>query len=60
VQFTAVSNRTYTVQYSDGLNPPRWQKLGDILAQRVTRTETVLDPSPRNNRLYRIVTPIQP
>ena len=27
VQFTAVSNRTYSVQYTDGLSPARWKKL---------------------------------
>ena len=60
VQFTAVSNRTYSVQYTDGLSPARWKKLGDVLAQGVTRTETVVDSSPRTDRLYRVVTPIQP
>ncbi len=60
LQFSAVSNRTYTVQYTDRLNPAQWKKLADVLAQNVTRIETVPDPNPRTNRLYRIVTPIQP
>ena len=60
VQFIAVSNRTYTVQYTDGLTPSRWKKLGDVLAQSITRTQSVVDPNPRTNRLYRIVTPAQP
>jgi hypothetical protein len=60
VQFIAVSNRTYTVQYTDALNPIQWKKLGDVMAQNVNRAEAVPDPNPRTNRLYRIVTPIQP
>ncbi len=60
LQFNAVSNRTYTVQYTDRLNPTQWKKLADVLARNVTRIETVPDPSPRTNRIYRIVTPIQP
>jgi len=60
VQFIAVSNRTYTVQYTDGLSPTQWKKLGDVLARTFTRVESVPDPNPRTNRLYRIITPIQP
>jgi hypothetical protein len=60
VQFIAVSNRTYTVQYSDTLNPAYWQKLADVLARNVTRTESVVDSTARTNRLYRVVTPSQP
>ena len=55
--FTAVSNRTYTVQYSSTLNPLSWQKLSDVLAGNVTRTATVSDPN--TNRFYRLITPIQ-
>jgi hypothetical protein len=60
LQFTAVSNRTYTVQYSDGVTPVRWQKLADIFGKPVTRVETVADPNTRTNRYYRVVTPLQP
>jgi hypothetical protein len=59
VQFTAVSNRTYTVQYTDGLNPILWGKLGDVLARATTRLETLIDPGAGTNRYYRLVTPIQ-
>jgi hypothetical protein len=58
--FNAVSNRTYTVQYSDGLNPVQWNKLADVLARKTTRVEVVVDPSGGANRYYRLVTPIQP
>jgi len=60
LQFTAVSNRTYTVQYTDNLSPIIWHKLADVLARNVTRTETVIDPNATTNRFYRLVIPIQP
>jgi hypothetical protein len=60
ISFNAVSNRSYTVQYTDGLNPPRWRKLGDVLIRNVTRTEVLRDPNFNTNRYYRLVVPIQP
>jgi hypothetical protein len=60
VQFTAVSNRTYSVQYSDDITAGQWRRLADVVAGENTRVESVIDPNPRTNRLYRIVTPIQP
>jgi hypothetical protein len=60
VSFNAVSNRTYSVLYTDGLNPASWQKLGDIPAKTTTRTEVVNDFTSTTNRFYRLVTPIQP
>ncbi len=60
LQFSAVSNRTYTVQYTDHLGSGPWKKLADVLASNVTRIESVTDSNPRTNRLYRIVIPIQP
>jgi hypothetical protein len=59
VQFNAVSNRTYTVQYTDGLNPVQWQKLADVLARAATRLETIFDPGTGPTRYYRLVTPMQ-
>jgi hypothetical protein len=59
LQFNAVSNRTYTVQYSDGLAPAMWQALAIIPARTSTRAETVVDPNPATNRVYRLVTPMR-
>jgi hypothetical protein len=59
-QFLAISNRTYTVQYTDGLSPIAWQKLNDVPAHATNRVEVIVDPSPVDNRYYRIVTPSQP
>jgi len=60
LQFTAVSNRTYTVQYTDSLNPAAWRKLADVLGRSTTRTENITDPNATTNRFYRLVIPIQP
>lgn len=60
VQFIAVSNRTYTVQSADRLDPAIWTRLSDVLARTNSRTEIVIDPAPLSPRYYRLVTPIQP
>jgi hypothetical protein len=60
ISFNAVSNRTYTVQYTDGLNPLLWKKLTDVPARNTTRSEAAVDSSSNTNRYYRLVTPIQP
>ena len=54
-----VSNRTYTVQYSDAL-PASWSKLADLIARTNNRVELLLDPAWVTNRFYRVVTPRQP
>lgn len=61
IWFLAMSNRTYTVLYSDGLNPVYWRTLGNVLARtNAPRVESVIDPAPRNNRFYRLLTPARP
>jgi len=60
IQVAAVSNRTYSVQYSDILNPGQWRKLGDIFARVTNRVETFADASHNTNRFYRVVLPQQP
>jgi hypothetical protein len=59
LRFNAVSNRTYTVQYSDGLDPALWRALAVIPARTTTRLESVVDPDPAANRFYRLVTPVR-
>lgn len=58
--FAAAPNRTYTVQYSDGLDPVVWRKLADVPAQAESRVEVLTDPAPTANRFYRLITPRQP
>ena len=60
VTFAAVSNRTYTVQYTDVLPAAGWQKLADVVSRPSNRVEVMVDPNWRTNRFYRAVTPRQP
>ncbi|HYV30506.1 MAG TPA: hypothetical protein VEO53_05280, partial [Candidatus Binatia bacterium] len=60
LQFEAVSNRTYTVQYSDGPTGSPWLKLADVVARTNNRVETFLDPGWTTNRFYRVATPRRP
>jgi hypothetical protein len=57
LQFVAISNRTYTVEYKNGLDDPIWVRLADIAARGSNRLETVSDPSPGMLRFYRLLTP---
>jgi len=59
IQFAAVSNRTYTVQYADVLAGGPWRKLADVDARATNRIETVTDPAPGAGRYYRLVVPKQ-
>ena len=54
----AVSNRTYTVQYSEVL-PASWNKLADLIARATNRVEAIKDPNWTTNRFYRIALPAQ-
>jgi hypothetical protein len=55
--FTAVSNRTYTVEFKDALSEAVWSKLTDVVAQPVTHLESVVDSNFTTNRYYRLATP---
>ncbi len=57
ISFLAVSNRTYTVEYKDGLDTLIWTRLGDVVPKNVNWTATITDPSPGTNRYYRLATP---
>lgn len=59
VQFHAVSNRTYTVEYTDQLGAP-WLRLADFSARSTNRIESFPDPVWTTNRSYRLVTPGRP
>lgn len=59
IWFHAVSNRTYTVQCTDSLNPSEWRRLADVLARPTNRVEVLTDPAPGPQRCYRIVSPLQ-
>jgi len=59
LNFGAVSNRTYGLDYRDNLSAP-WSRLTDVLANPTNRVETILDPAWTTNRFYRVTTPRQP
>ncbi len=58
--FGAISNRTYSVQYSDVPTGILWLKLTDVTAHATNRIETIYDSGYATNRLYRLATPQQP
>jgi hypothetical protein len=58
--FGAISNRTYSIQYSDVLGSGLWFKLADAVAHATNHVESIVDPSSQTNRIYRLVTPQQP
>ena len=58
--FGAVSNRTYTVQYSPSAAGGPWSNLVHIVSLPTNHVEVVTDPGAAAHRVYRIVTPRQP
>jgi len=57
LEFLALSNRTYTVQYNNNLEPGDWTTLADVVARSTNRLERVLDPTTQPTRYYRLLTP---
>ena len=55
--FGAISNKTYTLQYTDNPGGGTWAKLVDVIAQGTNRTVSILDPNFKTDRFYRVVTP---
>lgn len=62
LQFGAVSNRNYTIQFTESLDQgaSHWRKLADVVASSTNRLVTVVDLDSQTNRFYRVVTPLQP
>ena len=60
IQFSAVSNRTYAVQFIDAIGTAPWSKLADIPARATNRLEFIPDPAWTSNRFYRVRTPFAP
>ena len=60
LEFNAVSNRTYAVEFLDEAKPGDWQVLSEIVARSTNHSVEVLDsppPDPVRKRFYRVVTP---
>jgi len=61
IGFGAISNRTYSIQYSTQLPAATWSKLADIAARTTNHVEAITDPNwSSGGRFYRVVTPAQP
>ena len=60
ITFRALANHTYSVQWTDSLNPPRWAKLADVNSQTSGFTAVVTDADIAASRFYRVVSPAQP
>ena len=60
VEFAAISNRTYSVQYTDSLGASPWVKLADVPARTTNFVVQLPDSNWTTNRYYRVVLPRQP
>jgi hypothetical protein len=60
IRFTAMPNKSYTVQRRDSLVGGAWQKVADVLAEPAQRVVEVTDSANAEQRFYRVVTPLQP
>ena len=61
IEFSAVSNKTYSLQYMDSSNFGKWTKFADVSPRPSNRVEIVTDPNPASkSRLYRLATPRLP
>ena len=58
--FQAVSNKTYTIEYTDSLETVAWLRLADFAAQATNHLERLTDTAFRTNRYYRLLTPRRP
>ena len=57
IEFTAIANKTYSIQFTDDFQSRFWKTLTDVPAEPVTRTIQITDPVAVGQRFYRIVTP---
>ncbi|MCI0365929.1 MAG: lamin tail domain-containing protein, partial [Phycisphaerales bacterium] len=59
LEFFAVSNKTYAIQYDSAPSQSNWLKLAEIVAHPTNRVVTINDPAAATQRVYRLVTPRQ-
>ena len=62
IEFNAVSNRTYSVLFSEQPGGPGWSRVTDVVAASTNRTIQIFDQRPASAppRYYRLVTPRNP
>ncbi len=59
-QFSAVSNKSYTVEYRDSLSTGTWLRLQDYIAAPTDRTLSITNALGSPMRFYQVVTPQLP
>ncbi len=57
IEFLAVSNRAYAVEFTDAIGILPWAPFAHIAAKPTNRMEAVLDPAPAFSRFYRLSVP---
>lgn len=58
LQFHALANRSYSIQYQNALNAPGWVSLTNVAPAAQERTISAMDKQPApGNRFYRLITP---
>jgi hypothetical protein len=60
VEFLALSNHNYTVQFRDDLGSGTWSNLSHVYTRVTNYFHRVSDPAAKPRRYYRLVTPYQP
>jgi hypothetical protein len=60
IAFGIVSNKSYTVEFTDSLSSGSWSRLTDLAGRTNNATELIADPEYAPGRFYRLVTPRQP
>jgi hypothetical protein len=59
MEFQAMSNKTYSVQYNGMIGGTNWQYVRKVLAVTTNHLEAATDRLTPSNRFYRVVTPAQ-
>lgn len=57
LKFGALSNKTYTVEFTENLDSSPWTKLTDVSTRTTNRVESIPDANWRPSRYYRLATP---
>jgi hypothetical protein len=60
LSFLALSNKTYTVEFTEALGSDVWTKAADFVARSTNHTERVVVANTDERRFYRVLTPRKP
>jgi hypothetical protein len=59
LEFLAISNKTYAIEFNDTLHPAQWSRLAEVPAAATNRLHSLIDSNAALHRAYRLVTPRQ-